>query len=197
MSAASASRRIVDEVVGGVRAAAGCVTRHVPAITLNQYDPDRTHTISLGQGGNPVSLRGDAGPTGLHFDFWLDYRFGAEIAEARRRPGRILVVAYEYRLLDHDRRELLVYHWQPGPEFSGPDHPHLHVSASLAAQVTATTRRTIPLDKLHLATECVTFGAVIRMLIEELGVSPIRRDWRRRLTRADAALNRWQTDGSR
>jgi hypothetical protein len=142
-------------------------------------------------------LPGAAGPTGLHFDFRLDYQTGGGFDETKDQSGSVLVVAYEYRLLDRDHRELLVYHWQPGREFAGPDHPHLHVSAPLAAQVVATTRRTIPLDKLHLATERVTLAAVIRMLIEEFGVSPIHRDWRRRLARADEVLNRWHTDVAR
>jgi hypothetical protein len=136
-------------------------------------------------------LRGAAGPTGLQFAFRLDYQSDDGSGEIRRQSGAVFVVAYEYRLLDHDHRELLVYHWQPGPRFAGPDHPHLHVSASLAAQVTAATRRPIRLDKLHLVTERVMLASVIRMVIEEFGVSPIHRDWRRRLARADEVLNRW------
>ena len=59
---------------------------------------------------------------------------------------------YEYRLLDRQQRELLVYHWQPGPRYAGPDHPHLHVSASLRAATSAVDEREIDLDKLHLPT---------------------------------------------
>lgn len=192
MCAASAFRTTADNLTDGIRAATGCITRQLPSVTPNPFFAYPAHTISLGQPGKPASLRGPAGPTGLHFDFRLDYQSGDGSDEIKSQSGSVHVAAYEYRLLDHDHRELLVYHWQPGSRFSGPDHPHLHISASLAAQVTTTTRRAIRLDKLHLTTERVTLAAFVRMLIEEFGVRPIHRDWRRRLTRADAVLIRWQ-----
>lgn len=95
---------------------------------------------------------------------------------------------YEYRLLDHDHRELLVYHWQPGPSFAGPDHPHVHVSAALHAQVDAVTRREIGLDKLHVATGRVSLAAMVRMLITEFDIAPLRHDWRETLDRSELEL---------
>lgn len=95
---------------------------------------------------------------------------------------------YEYRLLDRDERELLVYHWQPGPDFLGPDHPHLHVSASLRAQVDARTRREIELDRVHLPTGQVSIGAVVRLLITELDIAPLRDDWRETLDRIEVRI---------
>lgn len=94
---------------------------------------------------------------------------------------------YQYRLLDRDQTELLVYHWQPGPDSAGPDHPHLHISAALRAKVDASSTRTIGLDKLHIATGLVSLAAVVRMLIAEFGVAPQRPDWRETLDRIDAA----------
>lgn len=95
--------------------------------------------------------------------------------------------AYEYRLLDRRERELLVYHWQPGPRFAGPDHPHLHVSASLRAVTSAVDERQIDLDKLHLATGQATLAAIVRSLITDFGVEPLRPDWARTLDDAEAA----------
>lgn len=102
-------------------------------------------------------------------------------------PSRwqVTTVMYEYRLLDRYERELLVYHWQPGPDFLGPSHPHLHVSASLAAQVDAATRREIALDKVHLPTGQVSIAAYVRSLITEFGIAPLRDDWREVLDRAE------------
>ncbi len=92
---------------------------------------------------------------------------------------------YQYRLLDRDERELIVYHWQPGDAYLGPDAPHLHVSASLSAQTSAIDRQTIDLDKLHLATGRVSLASVVRMLITEFGVAPQRHDWVETLDRAE------------
>lgn len=100
----------------------------------------------------------------------------------------VAIRTYQYRLLDHDHRELLVYHWQPGPDFQGPDHPHLHVSAALDAQVDAATRREIGLDKLHVATGQVTLAAIVGTLIADFGIAPLRDDWRATLDRSEREL---------
>ncbi len=95
---------------------------------------------------------------------------------------------YQYRILDYDQRELLVYHWQPGQRFAGPDHPHMHVSASINARIDAVTRRGIALDKRHLVTGRVSLPAMVRMLITEFEIAPLRRDWRAILDRTETAV---------
>ena len=95
---------------------------------------------------------------------------------------------YEYRLLDRDEKELLVYHWQPGPDYLRPDLPHLHVSASLTAQTSAVDRQSIDLDKIHLATGRVSLASVVRMLIAEFRVAPRRPDWTETLDRAEPVI---------
>lgn len=120
------------------------------------------------------------------------------LVEAERDRSRVRWRAetrmYEYRLLDHDHEELLVYHWQPGPDYAGPDHPYLHVSAALDARIDATTRREIDLDKVHLATSLVSLADVVRMLITEFRIAPQRHDWREALDRAKAMLLEDSTD---
>lgn len=98
----------------------------------------------------------------------------------------VITTMYEYRLLDRRERELLVYHWQPGPRYAGPDQPHLHVSARLLASTSAVDERGIDLDKRHLPTGHVTMAAVVRSLITEFGVEPLRADWARVLDEAEA-----------
>jgi hypothetical protein len=136
--------------------------------------------------GSPASLRAAAGgPSGL----FLDVLLHVDIVEAQtaraRRLWHATIRMYQYRLLDHDRRELLVYHWQPGSAFLGPDHPHLHVSASLTAQTSAIEKRSINLDKLHLATGRVSLASVVRMLITEFRVAPRRHNWSETLDRTE------------
>jgi hypothetical protein len=137
----------------------------------------------------PVSLRSpNGGPSGL----FLDIIYLCEIVEMEHHhttiPNQFQSRMYQYRLLDHDQRELLVYHWQPGPDFAGPDHPHLHVSAALTVHPDAVTRRRLSLDKIHLVTGQVWPPSVIRMVITELGVAPQRPDWSDVLDRAEASL---------
>ena len=94
----------------------------------------------------------------------------------------------QYRLLGRDERELLVYHWQPGDAYRGPDHPHLHVSAALNAQISAVDRQAIDLDKLRLTTGRVSLAAFVRMLITEFHIAPRRPDWAAALDRSESIL---------
>lgn len=166
--------------------AVSCVTTQRLDVSTHAFAVGERHTIAF---PDPVSLRSPAGgPSGL----FLDVAHVFTIVEAERvrfrRSWRVTTRMYEYRLLDHAREELLVYHWQPGPDFEGPDHPHLHVSASLDVRVDAVTRREIDLDKLHLATGRVSLEAVVWMLIAEFRVAPQRHDWRETLKRTEAAF---------
>jgi len=166
--------------------AASCVTAQRLRHSTSAFESGERHTVGFPE---PVPLRAAAGgPNGLFLDIAHLFAIVEEERVRFRPPWRVTTRMYEYRLLDHDHKELLVYHWQPGPEFPGPDHPHLHVSAALDAQVDAVTRRGIDLDKLHVATGPVSLAAVIRMLIEEFRIAPQRRDWRETLERAETAI---------
>jgi hypothetical protein len=86
----------------------------------------------------PIRLRhADGAPSGLLLDMFHAFTVIEETGNPLPRRWRTTTLMYEYRLLDHHHQELLVYHWQPGSSYLGPDHPHLHVSASLRAQVNA------------------------------------------------------------
>ena len=98
-----------------------------------------------------------------------------------RRPASVETEAYMYALRDRRGVELLAWHWQPGPRFLGPDHPHMHVSASMRPWANDAERGLLPLDKMHLPTGPVSLAAVVRTLIDEFGVRPLLPDWRGRL----------------
>ena len=100
-------------------------------------------------------------------------------------PAPVRLVAYRYAWFDRNHTELLTYHWHPGPEFAGPDHPHVHVSAALRPALPNGGRAVLPLDKLHLATGPVPLAAFVRTLIEEFGARPRTVDRRERLEKGD------------
>lgn len=161
-------------------------SQHLIAST-SYFVPGERHALAFAD--PPVSLPAlGGGPTGLLFD--ADHQFEIVEIESRlwRNLWRVSTRMYQYRLLDHDERELLVYHWQPGDAFQGPDHPHVHVSAALRARTSATDERSIDLDRLHLATGRVSFEAVVRMLISEFDIAPQRPDWHAILTRTEAVF---------
>lgn len=100
----------------------------------------------------------------------------------------VATLMYQYRLLDRTEREMLVYHWQPGGRFLGPDHPHVHIGSTLDAQLDAIECQRIDLASRHLPTGLVSLAAFARMTIEEFGVAPLRSDWRTVLARAEAVV---------
>ncbi len=90
---------------------------------------------------------------------------------------------YQYRVLDIAGRELVVYDWHP-IGLSPVTTPHLHVPA--AASVVLAQRAGTPradarthLGSLHLPTGPINLADVVRMLITEFRVDPIRSDWKR------------------
>ncbi len=84
-------------------------------------------------------------------------------------------VGYQYELRDRNDDEVFAYHLHP----TGLSHvttPHLHVTGG---------SRAVRLDKRHLVTGAVTFPDIIRLLITEFDVPPLRSDWRDILESAD------------
>ncbi|MCA9876259.1 MAG: hypothetical protein KC442_00695 [Thermomicrobiales bacterium] len=137
--------------------------------------------------GGPASLRAQGGgPSGLLLGVLQQFA----VVEAGARVWRVEPRTYEFRLLDHLERELLVYHWQPGPELRGPDHPHLHVSAALRAQTNAVTTQVYDLDRRHLPTGYVSLAMMVRMVIQEFGVAPLRQDWQQVVDRTEVLTER-------
>lgn len=91
-------------------------------------------------------------------------------------------VGCSYTLLSRDEQELIAYHWQ----LSGPnpvDWPHVHLGAGLLRQEVARSFGRAPWP-----TEPITFAAFVRVLVDDLGVEPLRSDWRARLDAAEVEL---------
>ncbi len=144
----------------------------------------------------PGSLRArDGGPLGLSLDLQHGYRVVrsrddiGELVSSRRSSvltdWRIETTFYEYRILGRMETELLVFHHHPGPGHLGPDHPHVHVSATVIDRAPNGDAIPYALDKRHVATGTVTRVSVVRMLIEEFGAEG-RGDWQRILAAVDA-----------
>lgn len=73
--------------------------------------------------------------------------------------------AYMVRFSPGPGGECFAWHWHPTPR---PDY-HLHV--------TAQHREVGDLSRLHVPAGPVSFAAVVRFLIDELDVLPLRADW--------------------
>lgn len=167
--------------------ALSCVTDAVLTVSPNGYQPsDAPHRLSLGD-GTPVLLRAplSSGATRVGLSVFQAYRI---VRAGERSVWRIQTVAYQYALDDSDRREILAYHWHPHIE--NVVYPHLHINRGAVPREVGSTRLAptqivlLPeMAQAHLPTRRIALEDMLRLLIEQFRVEPIRRDW-------DAVLQR-------
>ncbi len=153
--------------------------------------PDR-RALQLGtiysvllNGNDPVRLDGHQP---------LAFSGGQEFRIVQRPDGgnqllEVEVTQYWYQFALPNGGKLLTFHWTP--ERSSPGqrtYPHLHVESSVLDPAGPFLPDTF--NKLHIPTGPVSLAAIVRFAIEELGVTPIPRDWNERLLKAEAAF--WQ-----
>lgn len=171
-----------------------CVTAQRLSVQPEGYEPGVLYAVAFGRTGEPVALRAKAGgPSGLLLDVRHLYAIVPDELAGARPAWRVTTRAYEYRILDSQEEELLVYHWQPEGVARGPDYPHVHVSATVSARVSADARQSFPLDKRHVPTGRVSLEAVVRFLIAEWGIAYRHRNWVARLNRTEDVFRREMT----
>lgn len=112
----------------------------------------------------------------------LDIRMQYKIVEAsgERGPYKVTITAYMYIVDDHRGREVFSYHWQPdGPKVKFPylhvEHPHF--------------------KKAHFPTGRISLEEVLRLLIVDFGVRPLRSDWDKILTETHQKFATYRTWG--
>lgn len=117
-------------------------------------------------GGKRVPLRGQHR---LSFELLHTYRTmrGASGWEAHTD-------AYSYQFYAPGDREIVAFHWHPGR--GGHHAPHAHFRQ---------LNDPIPMGKCHVPTGRISLPSVVRFLIEELAVEPLRPDWSAVLTDAE------------
>ncbi len=127
----------------------------------------------------PLTLKRAAEPAAYftatqNFHLERDHRFTGE--------WKVKTDRYEYsvNLSASMDPELLAWHWHPG---SKPD-PHIHARLDGPGA---------SLHKMHVPTGRVSFEAVIRFLVEDLGAEPARKDWKEVLADAEGRFKKYQT----
>ena len=147
-----------------------CVSRSVVRVT-HGYNPNATTSQYLRlPGASPVPL------AGIH-DLMLNVQpyFRVLTHETQGAPHHVEITGYRYIIYDGERKEILTYHWHPGRR-SFHQAPHLHLGAGAGMSFKALE------TKPHLPTGHVTLGEIIRFLINDLSVQPLRTDWNDVLT---------------
>jgi hypothetical protein len=148
-----------DAYLANLRRVLSCVTTTVLVPLTRLGDPNRQ--VAAAQ--NPFPLRGTPRLT-------LLVSHGFTVGRHHiNDTWTIAPTSYRFQLNEEAGSEILAYHWHPDAR-SPITTPHLHV---------ASTHPRFDLGKAHLPTGIVPLQAVIRCLITEFGVEPLRRDWER------------------
>ena len=147
-----------ERYIDHIRRSVACVSRDVViALPL-----DSTGLWQARFANDPTRL-----PTAPNLTFRAIHDFQVQLP---LQPGSPLVrpAGYHYELRDQNDEEVFAYHLHT----VGLSHittPHLHVPGG--------TQR-VSLEKRHLVTGLISFPEIIRCLITEFDVTPLRPDWR-------------------
>ncbi len=118
---------------------------------------DDVEAITLSQ--EPLRLRSDRLDDVINLQLRQQFRIVKDDKAPRARLWRASTVAYFYQLDDSAGRELAAWHWHPG---TGAAFPHIHVASG-------------PIEKqVHLPTGRVSIESILRLLLDELEVPPVR-----------------------
>ena len=137
---------------------------------------DEQQTAHLQDGFAILSRR-----NGQTLSLELYHRYVIREAEGDRGPWTASTVEYVYEVSDESGELIATWHWHPSTVQANDEAhwPHLHAYGA---------RDALTLHKLHLPTDRVSLEAVVRFLIEDLGVVPRRDDWDAILKRHEAAF---------
>lgn len=148
--------------------ALSCVTKAV--LRPTGYKPREEPYALILADARPVKLK-----AANYVALAVGQRFQIVPGKAARGPWKVSTKGYGYVVYD-DGGELIQYHWHPYI-IDFPD-PHIH------------TRDT---PKRHTPTGRVSLEEVVRMLINDCGVSPIRDDWKEVLAETQSLFEQYRT----
>jgi hypothetical protein len=175
----------VNNFLTPLQHALSCVTLEVPSVGGGYHvspmsDPPQ---VLLFQ-NNPVILGHDK-----RFALKLIQQYRVVEGEGERGPWKVSTVAYYYTLEipGPARQEVLGYHWHP-QERNAITYPHLHLYQGAGVLQHN-------LLKAHLPTARIAIEDLLRFVITQLGVLPLRKDWEVILAETQDAFQQWRMWG--
>jgi hypothetical protein len=147
--------------------------------------------MSFAPAGRPAVIRAERNQPDIMLRVRSEYLVSEDQFPQSRY--RAVFVSYNYQILDLSGREILGFHWHP-TGVSSVTYPHLHLTSRIRPIETGDPSNPqrkpsqIPLAEMHIPTGPVLFENVVRLLIEEFGVIPLRPDWDEILLRNEALL---------
>ena len=173
-------REARQNFVGPLQQALSCVTQAVLITVKSPSDPT-LEVLTLSSGSARIGRD-------RRFTLGVDLQYRIIESEGSLGPLKGSIVGYAYTLLeevaDHEVA-LLAYHWHPHGR-SQITYPHLHIYQ--CAEIRRPDGR-----EAHFPTGRIAFEEILRLVIQEFNVRPIREDWGTILDRTQAAFENWRT----
>ena len=160
--------------------ALSCVSQEVLTVRGGYYPSATPHALTLGN--SPAILGHDRR---LALKVVQHYRIIEH--EGARGPWKVRTVAYNYTVEEAGGagREMFAYHWHPN-ERTAITFPHFHLYQGAGAMRDE-------VRKAHFPTGRLAFEDVLRLVITQFGVIPLRDDWETMLERTQAAFEDGRT----
>lgn len=153
-----------------IRLALSCITKVVPDVSGGYYVATDPHRLTLAR-GQLVPLQG---ASRLSLTLIQYYRV---LEDARAGSWDVETTTYYYGLDDERGHEVVAFHWHPGQPGTS-DVPHLHLGFG-----SGITRP--ELVGAHIPSGQLAIPDLVRFLLHELAVQPIRDDWESVLLRSE------------
>jgi hypothetical protein len=150
---------------------------------------NRAYAVSL-RNLDPVPLHG---ADRLHISVGQVVRIVADQHATSSGTFHVEVIEYFYEISSRELQEIIGFHWTP--DAAGDNavtFPDLHVGRAITVGQTAIRPR--DLHKAHIPTGKVSVPSVVRLVIAELGVVPLRPDWQSVLQEAERSLGSSTSD---
>ncbi len=158
--------------------AVSCVSRSVLQVAGGYQPSAEPHAMVLGD-GDFEALRGDH-----EASLFVGQQYRLVEADHARGPWKVETVAYSY-VVTFGGQELLAFHWNPTGA-GAVTRPHVHIGPAAGCSNDA-------LSGAHLPTGRIALEDVLRVLVEKLGVQPLRADWSDVFDATQAGHEQWRT----
>jgi hypothetical protein len=167
-------REAVHGFLTPLQQAMSCVTDVILLVSGGYYPSQSPHALTLSE--NPAPLGRNRR---IALNLIQQYRV-IPTDNQERGAWKVQTVGYFYTLLEptppHD--EIVAYHWHPESR-SAVRYPHFHISSGSSV-------RRADIRKAHFPTGRIAIEQVLRLVITEFDVQPLRNDW-------ESVLNQMQS----
>ena len=180
----AAQHLAVSRFVNDIQEALSCVTTE--RLSFAAYHPGKTHFIWLADENEPVQLKGR-----FRLTMAIALKYSVVAHEKAEGGWKVRTAKYIYEITDSQGGPLFDFHWHPDGE-SRVTTPHMHIRPSIkvAAEIVDLYRA---VTKAHIPTGRISLEDVLRFLVDELDVEPLRADWETVLSGTDERYRLWRS----